>query len=73
MEEKEELKSQLEESSTLEVATNGYIMTLNETGEKFVFEDRDLYKLKDMLLDGIIEMCTNNGKIDVNISANVVN
>jgi len=69
----EEERTEIVEKSTLECASNGYIITVEETGEVYVYEDRDVYKVKDMLVGRLIDLCQNNGKISIEIKANAVN
>lgn len=69
----EEERTEIVNGFTLELASNGYIITVEETGEVFVYEDRDVYKVKDMLVGRLIDLCQNNGKISIEVKANAVN
>lgn len=69
----EEERTEIVKEFTLECASNGYIITVGETGEVFVYEDRDVYKVKDMLVGSLIDLCQNNGKISIEVKADAVN
>lgn len=69
----EEERTEIVKEFTLELASNVYMITVGETGEVFVYDDRDVYKVKDMLVGSLIDLCQNNGKISIEVKADAVN